>query len=69
MSTIQKYQITESTMKKMNSQTLRELRDIAKKHKSCFYYKLTNADFIIRTFDSGEAIRTIDLRNTNTTAK
>ena len=56
MSTNQKYQITESTMKKMNSQTLRELRDIAKKHKSCFYYKLTNADFIIRTFDSGEAI-------------
>ena len=69
MSTNQKYQIMESTMKKMNSQTLRELRDIAKKHNSCLYYKLTNADFIIRTFDSGEAMRTIDLRNTNTTPK
>ena len=52
MSTNQKDQIAESTMKKMNSQILRELIDIAKKHNTCCYYKVPKADFIIRTFDS-----------------
>ena len=69
MSTNQKDQIAESTMKKMNSQILRELRDIAKKHKTCCYYKVPKADFIIRTFDSVKAIRTIDLKKANTTPK
>ena len=43
MFTNQKYQINESTMKNMSSQTLRELRDIAKKHNTRCYYKLKKA--------------------------
>ena len=46
MFTNQKYQINESAMKNMNSQTLRELRDIAKMHNTRCYYKLKKADLL-----------------------